>query len=282
MNVEQIFEVKGKRVLITGGSAGIGEMIARAFVDNGAKVYISSRKAEVCNSLAAELSRNGKCYALPADVGTMAGVRQLASDYRAKEPRLDILINNAGATWGEDLDNYSEAGWDKVVDLNLKAVFFLAQALLAPLREAAAAPDYARIINVASVNGLRPPALETYAYSASKAGCIMLTRHLAKRLAPERILVNAIAPCPFATRMMAATLSEHGEAIRASNPLGRVGEPEEIAGVALFLASRASTYTVRRQNIRHNSRRRLAECGPRQGVDVRRRTCGAASADDRW
>lgn len=162
MKVEQLFEVIGKRVLITGGSAGIGEMIARAFVSNGAKVYISSRKAEVCNSLAAELSRNGQCYALPADAGTMAGVRQLASDYRAKEDRLDILINNAGATWGEDLDSYSEAGWDKVVDLNLKAVFFLTQGLLAPLRAAAAAPNYARIINVASVNGLRPPALETY------------------------------------------------------------------------------------------------------------------------
>jgi len=242
MNVKRLFGVSGKTALITGGSAGIGEMVARSFVENGAKVYISSRKAEVCHSLADELSRDGICYALPADVGTMAGVRQLACDYRTREDRLDILINNAGATWGEDLDSYSEAGWDKVVDLNLKAVFFLTQALLDPLREAASAPNYARIINVASVNGLRPPALETYAYSASKAGCIMLTRHLAKRLAPERILVNAIAPGPFATRMMAATLSEHGETIRASNPLGRVGEPEDIAGVAIFLASRASAY----------------------------------------
>lgn len=244
MKVQHLFDVAGKAVLITGGSAGIGAMLARAFVVNGARVYISSRKVEACHSLANELGEFGYCRALPADLGQMEGVRQLAEGIRAAEPNLAVLINNAGATWGEPINEYSESGWDKVVDLNLKSVFFLTQGLLPLLRAAATAPDYARVINVASVNGLRPPQLETYAYSASKAGCIMLTRHLAKRLADERILVNAIAPGPFATKMMAATLADHGETIRAANPLGRVGEAEDIAGVALFLASRAAAYVT--------------------------------------
>ena len=244
MKITQLFDVKDRAVLITGGSAGIGAMIARGFVQNGARVYVSSRKAAVCEGLAHDLSKIGYCRALPADISDLDGVRQLARDLRDQEPALNILINNAGATWGEDIDSYSEDGWDKVVDLNLKSVFFLTKELLPQLRSAASTDHYSRVINIASVNGLKPPALETYAYSASKAGCIMLTRHLAKRLAEDRILVNAIAPGPFSTRMMAATLSEHGEAIRAGNPLGRVGEPEDIAGVAMFLASRASAYVT--------------------------------------
>jgi NAD(P)-dependent dehydrogenase (short-subunit alcohol dehydrogenase family) len=174
----------------------------------------------------------------------MAGIDALANEIAARETRLDILINNAGASWGAPIDDYPESGWDKVVDLNMKSPFFLTQKLLPLLRIAATAEAPARVINIASVNGLQPPGLETYAYSSSKAGCIMLTRHLAKRLAAEHILVNAIAPGPFPSQMMAATLAEHGDEIRARNPLGRIGRPEDVAGVAIFLGSRASAYTT--------------------------------------
>ncbi len=242
MKVTELFSVEGKVVLITGGSTGIGAMIAQAYVENGARVYISSRKAGVCDDLAVGLSQTGFCQSLPADVSSLAGIEGLVQAFQSKEDKLDVLINNAGATWGEPIDTYAEDGWDKVVDLNLKSVFFLTKALLPRLRAANVDGGYSRVINVASVNGLRPPALETFAYSASKAGCIMLTRHLAKRLSQDKILVNAIAPGPFSTRMMAATLSEHGDAISASNPLGRVGEPDDIAGVAVFLGARASAY----------------------------------------
>ncbi len=242
--MKQLFDVRGKVVLVTGGSRGIGEMIARGFVENGATVYISSRKAEVCDSLAAELSAHGTCHSLPADVGSMAGIEGLAAALAARESKLDVLVNNAGAAWGAPIDDYPESGWDKVVDLNMKAPFFLTQKLLPLLRASAKADAPARVINIASVNGLEPPMLETYAYSSSKAGCIMLTRHMAKRLAADHILVNAIAPGPFPSQMMAATLAEHGDAIRAGNPLKRVGTPEDIAGVAIFLASRASAYTT--------------------------------------
>ncbi|MFC3713014.1 SDR family oxidoreductase [Sphingoaurantiacus capsulatus] len=242
--MKQLFDVRGKVVLVTGGSRGIGEMIARGFVENGATVYISSRKAEVCDSLAEELSAYGACHSLPADVGSLAGIEALAAALTARESKLDVLVNNAGAAWGAPIDDYPEDGWDKVVDLNMKAPFFMTQKLLPLLRQSAKADAPARVINIASVNGIEPPALETYAYSSSKAGCIMLTRHMAKRLAAEHILVNAIAPGPFPSQMMAATLAKHGDAIRAQNPLGRTGEPEDIAGVAIFLASRAGSYTT--------------------------------------
>ena len=244
MKLEHLFDVRDKIILITGGSVGIGAMIARAYVENGAKVYISSRKADACFKLEAELSHLGFCKALPADLSTLAGVDGLKSLFIKHEQKLDVLVNNAGATWGQPIEEYSEEGWDKVLDLNLKSVFFLTSALLPHLRLGTRDDRYAKVINIASVNGLQPPLLETYAYSASKAGCIMLTRHLAKRLASERILVNAIAPGPFATKMMAATLAERGDLIKSTNPLGRVGEPEDIAGVALFFGSRASDYTT--------------------------------------
>ena len=242
--MRNLFDVSGKVVLITGGSRGIGEMIARGYVENGARVYISSRKRDVCDRIADELSQHGSCTSLPFDLSVMAGIDALANKIAARETRLDILINNAGASWGAPIDDYPESGWDKVVDLNMKSPFFLTQKLLPLLRIAATAEAPARVINIASVNGLQPPGLETYAYSSSKAGCIMLTRHLAKRLAAEHILVNAIAPGPFPSQMMAATLAEHGDEIRARNPLGRIGRPEDVAGVAIFLGSRASAYTT--------------------------------------
>jgi len=242
--LKNLFSVEGKVVLVTGGSRGIGEMIARGYVENGAKVYISSRKAEVCDRVADELSEYGTCISLPFDLGGMAGIEGLANAVKERESRLDVLVNNAGATWGAPIDEYPEDGWDKTVDLNVKSIFFLTQKLLPLLRAAATAEEPSRVINIASVNGIEPPTLETYAYSTSKAGCIMLTRHLAKRLAPEHILVNAIAPGPFPSKMMAATLAQAGDAIAKSNPRGRIGQPEDIAGVAIFLSSRASAYTT--------------------------------------
>lgn len=242
--MRNLFDVTGKVVLVTGGSRGIGEMIARAYVENGATVYISSRKAGVCDRLAEELSAYGTCRSLPFDLSSLEGITGLAAALGQTETHLDVLVNNAGAAWGAPIDDYPEEGWDKVVDLNMKSPFFLTQKLLPLLRARARAEAPARVINIASVNGIEPPGLETYAYSASKAGCIMLTRHLAKRLAGEHILVNAIAPGPFPSQMMAATLAEHGGAIRAQNPLGRVGTLEDIGGVAIFLGSRASAYTT--------------------------------------
>ncbi|MGX1198554.1 SDR family oxidoreductase [Parvibaculum sp. MBR-TMA-1.3b-4.2] len=242
--MKNLFNVEGKVVLITGGSRGIGEMIATGFVENGAKVYISARKAAPCNELAERLSEKGFCVSLPCDLSTTEGVNWMAEELGKREEKLDVLINNAGAAWGEPIDDYSEKGWDKVFNINLKGPFFLVQKLLPMLRKAASEGAPARIVNTASVNGIEPPALETYAYSSSKAGMIMLTRHLAKRLAPEHILVNCIAPGPFPSQMMKETLETMGDAIRASNPLGRIGEPEDIAGVAIFLSSRASGYTT--------------------------------------
>jgi NAD(P)-dependent dehydrogenase (short-subunit alcohol dehydrogenase family) len=240
--MQSLFEVRGKTILVTGGSRGIGKMIAQAFVSNGARVYITSRKADVCDAAAQELSEQGECISVPGDLGTEQGQAHVAGQLRDRESGLDVLINNAGASWGAPVDDYPAAGWDKVFDVNLKGVFFLTQKLLPMLRGARQPP--ARIVNIASINGLQPPELETYAYSASKAGCIMLTKHLAKRLARENILVNAIAPGPFATDMMAGTLADRESEYLARNPLGRLGTAEDIAGVALFLSSRASDYTT--------------------------------------
>lgn len=242
--MQNLFDISGKVALVTGGSRGIGEMIATGYVENGAKVYVSSRKATVCQQIADKLSERGTCIALPADVSTMAGIESLVAEITAREQKLDILVNNAGATWGAAIDDYPESGWDKVVDLNMKSVFFMTQKLLPLLRASASAAAPARVINIASINGINPTFLETYAYTSSKAGCIMLTRHLAKRLAAENILVNAIAPGPFPSQMMAATLAERGDEVVGEVPLGRIGQPEDIAGVAIFLASRAGAYTT--------------------------------------
>ncbi|WP_371999404.1 SDR family oxidoreductase (plasmid) [Tistrella mobilis] len=242
--MQNLFDISGKVALVTGGSRGIGEMIATGYVENGAKVYVSSRKATVCQQIADKLSERGTCIALPADVSTLAGIESLVAEIGAREQKLDILVNNAGATWGAAIDDYPENGWDKVVDLNMKSVFFLTQKLLPLLRASASAASPARVINIASINGINPTFLETYAYTSSKAGCIMLTRHLAKRLAAENILVNAIAPGPFPSQMMAATLAERGDEVIGEVPLGRIGQPEDIAGVAIFLAARAGAYTT--------------------------------------
>jgi NAD(P)-dependent dehydrogenase (short-subunit alcohol dehydrogenase family) len=242
--VRDLFSVEGKAVLVTGGSRGIGRMIARGFVEAGARVTLSSRKAEVCREVAEELAALGHCAALPADVSTQEGCERLAGELAAREPALHVLVNNAGANWGAPLAEYPDAAWDKVLALNVKAVFHLTRACLPQLEKAASAADPARVINVGSVDGLHVPRLETYAYSSSKAAVHHLTRVLAHQLAPRHITVNAVAPGPFESRMMAATLERFRDAIVASCPLGRIGEPEDMAGIALYLASRAGAYVT--------------------------------------
>lgn len=241
--MKNLFSVEGKVVVVTGGSRGIGEMIAAGFVHNGARVYVSSRNAAACSRVADELSEVGECIALPFDLSTRDGIEGLVAEFGRRESRLDVLVNNAGATWAADLDDFPESGWDKVLTLNLKSPFFLVQQFLPLLREAASWEEPARVINIASVDGVTTPMFETYAYSASKAGLIHLTRHLAKHLAKDDILVNAIAPGPFESKMMEWTLENFRDHIVDQNPRRRIGTPEDVAGVSIFLASRASAYT---------------------------------------
>jgi NAD(P)-dependent dehydrogenase (short-subunit alcohol dehydrogenase family) len=242
--VIDLFSVTGKSVLITGGSRGIGLMIARGFVEAGAKVYISSRKAEVCDRVATDLSRAGMCMSVPADLSTDAGVKQLAAEMTRREPALNVLVNNAGANWGAPFAEFPESAWDKVFDLNVKSIFFLTRELTPLLEKGAQPGDPARVINIGSIDGIKPPLLETYAYSASKAAVHHMTRVLARALAPRRITVNAVAPGPFESKMMAETLERFKDAIVASCPLGRIGEPEDMAGIAIYLASRAGAYVT--------------------------------------
>lgn len=244
MDVSELFSIRGKVALVTGGSRGIGEMIARGYVAAGAHVYLSSRKAEVCDRLAAALCEVGVATSLPADLSTPEGCRTLAAELREREERLDVLVNNAGAAWGAPLEEYPVDGFDKVLDLNVRAPFVLTQELLGPLRAAASPQDPARIINIGSIDGLNVPPLETYAYSASKAALHHLTRHLGRRLAREHITVNAIAPGLFPSRMTAFMFDEREDEVLGAIPLGRAGTPEDIAGIAIHLASRAGAYVT--------------------------------------
>jgi NAD(P)-dependent dehydrogenase (short-subunit alcohol dehydrogenase family) len=242
--MSELFDVSGKTALVTGGSRGIGLMIARGLVQAGANVIVSSRKADDVKATADELAKIGSCQAIPADVSTPAGAIALAAAVREIHPSLDILVNNAGVVWGAPLEEFPAAGWDKVAHTNVEGVFHLTVALLPALRAAAAPNDPARVINIGSIDGIRTPSMENYSYSASKAAVHMLTRHLAKRLAGEHITVNAIAPGPFESKMMAWVLDnpEMREAVEQEVPLGRVGSPEDVAGLTIFLASRAGAY----------------------------------------
>lgn len=239
-----LFDVSGKYVVVTGGSRGIGLMIARGFLRAGARVLISARKADQLASAAEELSAEGDVSTVVADVSTAAGANALAASIREWSERIHVLVNNAGATWGAPIESFPEDGFDKVLDTNVKGPFYLTSALLAELRAAASAEDPARVINIGSVDGLRPPLLESYPYSASKAAIHQLTHHLAHRLAGDHITVNAIAPGPFESKMMAFALSDPNTraAIEQSVPLGRIGRPDDMAGAAIFLASRAGSY----------------------------------------
>jgi NAD(P)-dependent dehydrogenase (short-subunit alcohol dehydrogenase family) len=243
--VNSLFSVAGKTALVTGGGSGIGLMITRGFVEAGVKVYISSRKADVIGAVAKELSDvAGSAGVIPltADLSRADEADRLAAEIAEREPRLDILVNNAGANWGEDYETFPDRAWDRVLDLNVKGVFHLTRALTPTLAAAAAPGDPARVINIGSIDGLHVPELETYSYSTSKAAVHQLTKVLARKLAPRHITVNAVAPGPFESKMMAATLDAFGDHIRRSVPLGRIGEPEDMAGIAIFLASRAGAY----------------------------------------
>ncbi|MBS0448727.1 MAG: SDR family oxidoreductase [Proteobacteria bacterium] len=240
---EGLFSLQGRVALVTGGSRGIGRMIAAGFLEQGARaVYITARKAAECDEAARELSTLGTCVSIPGDVSTVDGINALVAAYTAREGALDILVNNAGAAWGEAYDSFPESGWDKVVDLNLKAPFFLTQALSAPLRAAAQARP-AKVINIASIDGLSVNPQETYSYAASKAGLIHLTRRMALRLIDDNIVVSAIAPGAFASRMN-KDARDHAEETAARIPARRIGRDDDMAGAAIYLASRAGDYVV--------------------------------------
>jgi NAD(P)-dependent dehydrogenase (short-subunit alcohol dehydrogenase family) len=243
MKPAELFSIEGKVALVTGGSRGIGLMIARTYIDAGAKVYISSRNAQVCDEVAAELSTDGECVSIPADLSTMQGVEHLASEVAAREPALHVLVNNAGAAWGEPMESFAEAGFDKVWTLNVKGLFFLTVRLLPQLRKAVKPEDPARVINIGSIDGIRVPDLLNYPYSASKAGVHMITRHMAHHLVKENICINAIAPGLFEskmTRFLFDNIDDPSDI--AMIPMGRAGSEADIGGTAVYLASRASAY----------------------------------------
>jgi len=242
--MNDLFSVAGKVAVVTGGSRGIGAMIARGLVANGAKVYITARKADELAATAEQLSALGECVAIAADLSTMAGIQTLVTDLAGREPQLDILVNNAGASWGAPIDSFPESGWDKVMDLNVKSPFFLIQQLLPLLRVAGSADDPARVVNIASINGITNPKMNNYSYSASKAAMIQLTRHLAADLVGEQINVNAIAPGFFPSKMTAHFLTGEPEQDAVGVPRGRIGSPEDAAGTTIYLCSRASAWMV--------------------------------------
>lgn len=242
--MQDLFSVAGKTFVVTGGGRGIGFMIAEGLVQSGAKVYISSRNKETIDDAAKQLSAHGECIAIEADLSKEAGNIALAEELGKREERIHVLVNNAGATWGAPLEQYPDSAFDRCFDLNVTGVFHLTRALVPLLEKGAAPGDPARVINIGSIDGLQVPAVENYAYAASKAAVHHLTRTLARSLARRNILVNAIAPGPFDTKMMHETIERFGSAIRATAPLARIGEPNDMVGATIFLSSRASTYTT--------------------------------------
>lgn len=242
LSIPTLFSVKGKVAVVTGGSRGIGLMIAAGYVQNGAKVYISSRKADVCDAVAAELSKVGECISMPADLSVKEGWEHLANEIKANEDSIDILVNNAGATWGEPFDEFSEDGYDRTFDINVKGIFFLTQALMPLLENGNSTDNPARVINIGSIDGLHVSKIDNFPYGPSKAAVHHLTKVLAVRLAGRGVTCNAIAPGPFESKMMAWTLDNFREQIEGGCPLGRIGSTEDMAGLTLFLASPAASY----------------------------------------
>jgi NAD(P)-dependent dehydrogenase (short-subunit alcohol dehydrogenase family) len=251
MDFSNLFSVAGKTVVVTGGSRGIGEMIAAGFLSNGARVIISSRKVKACEETVERLKAEygGEIYAIPSDLSNMDGINHLADEIARREDKVDVLVNNAGVAWGASLEEFPEAGWDKVMDVNVKGVFFLTQKLMPLLRKSANAGDPARVINIASIDGLHTSLMSGFVYGPSKAAVVHLTRVLAAHLAKEHILVNGIAPGPFPTWMLSTGVGFEGktegvdwQSVGDRNPSGRVGAPSDIAGLAIFLSSKASAY----------------------------------------
>ena len=250
--MQDLFSIKGKVALVTGGSRGIGEMIAAGFLASGAKVYVSSRKADVCDETAKRLSEtyNGECISIPGDLSKIEGIEAVVAKFAENEDKLDILVNNAGVSWGAPLEEFPEIGWDKVMDTNVKGVFFLTQKMLPFLEKSASAESPARVINIGSVDGIKSPAFDTFSYGPSKAAVHHLTRVLAGHLTKRHIICNAIAPGPFPTWMLSTGVGGGGDTdidwdiVAKSNPSKRVGTMEDIAGLAIFLSSRAGAYTV--------------------------------------
>ncbi len=241
--MENMFDVSGKIAVITGGSRGIGKMIAEGFVRAGVKTYITARSADVCQQTATELSQYGTCIALPRNLSTIEEIEAFVAEFSKLESKLDILVNNAGTAWGEPFDDFSEEGWDKVMDLNVKSLFFMTQKCAPLLRAAATAQNPAKVINIASIDGIYVTDNETYSYVASKSAVIHLTKRLSKRLIKDNINVNAIAPGAFASKMNAVA-RDHGEAVARSIPNKRIGRPEDMAGTAIYMASMAGDYLV--------------------------------------
>ena len=241
-DLSELFSVKGKIAIVTGGSRGIGKMIAAGFVANGVKTYITARKAEACQAAAEELSATGSCTAIPADLSTKEGRGSFVSEIKSREEKIDVLVNNAGAAWGAAFEEYPDEGYDKVMDINVKAVFTLTRDLLPLLTKDASSEDPSRVINIGSIDGLRVSTTDNFAYGASKAAVHFLTKNLAVRLAPKGVTVNAIAPGAFESHMMEYMLANFKDKIESENPLGRIGRPTDMAGLALYLASAASKY----------------------------------------
>ncbi|KAF2133837.1 NAD(P)-binding protein [Dothidotthia symphoricarpi CBS 119687] len=244
MENSALFDVKGKVVLVTGGAKGIGRMISEGFVQNGATVYVSSRDAKACEQACKELNALGKGKAdfIAADLYKEESYKKVAEEIKKREGKLHVLVNNSGSNWGESYDTYPGTAWDRVITLNLKSVFQLTQAVT-PLLEAASTKDEpARVINIGSVDGLRVPELETFAYSASKAGLHHLSRVLASHLGKRGITSNTVACGPFQSKMMKATLEQFKDVIEANVPMGRIGSPEDVAGTCIFLSSRAGAW----------------------------------------
>lgn len=240
--VSELFSVAGKTAIVTGGSRGIGKMIAQGYVENGVKTYISARKAEACVATAEELSEKGECIAFPADLSTKEGRDNFVGKIKEREEKIDILVNNAGAAWGAPFEEYPDDGYDKVMNINVKAIFTLTRDLMPLLLKDASQENPSRVINIGSIDGLRVSSTDNFAYGASKAAVHFLTKNLAVRFGPKGLTVNAIAPGPFESQMMDFMLQKFGEKIAKENPMGRIGNPYDMAGLAIYLASNATKY----------------------------------------